>query len=92
MRIGTREFARGLASSVAGRDDGLESATDSWVHLGDERGLIAGFRLTDPLRTEAANCVQQLANLGLASAIVSAGQLYVKWGSYDARWRTPVGR
>ena len=46
-------------------------AADSWVHLGDEHGLIAAFRLTDPLRAEAAHCVQQLAGLGLASAIVS---------------------
>jgi Cu2+-exporting ATPase len=70
VRIGTLEFARGLASP-AGLDDTLEVTTESWVHLGDEHGLLASFRLTDPLRAEAADCVLQLAELGLASAIVS---------------------
>ena len=46
-------------------------ATDGSVFLGDELGLLAGFRLTDPLRAEAPACVQQLAGLGLSSAIVS---------------------
>jgi Cu2+-exporting ATPase len=46
-------------------------ADGSWVYLGDRAGLIAGFRLTDPVRAEAAACVQRLAELGLTSAIVS---------------------
>ncbi len=46
-------------------------ASDGSVFLGDEAGLLAGFRLTDPLRAETAACVQQLADLGLSSAIVS---------------------
>ena len=46
-------------------------AADGSVFLGDELGLLAGFRLTDPLRAEAPACVQQLAGLGLSSAIVS---------------------
>ena len=70
LRIGTLDFARGL-SLPAGHDETPEIAAESWVYLGDERGLLAGFRLTDPLRAETASCVQQLAGLGLASEIVS---------------------
>ena len=44
---------------------------ESWVYLGDADGLLAAFRLTDPLRAEAADCVARLAELGLASEIVS---------------------
>jgi len=69
VRIGTREFAAGLAhATAAGAQD---EAHESWVFLGDADGLLAGFRLTDPMRPEAAACVQQLADLGLGSAIVS---------------------
>ena len=69
VRIGTREFAAGLAhATAAGAQD---EAHESWVFLGDADGLLARFRLTDPMRPEAAACVQQLAGLGLGSAIVS---------------------
>jgi P-type Cu2+ transporter len=44
------------------------------VFLGDAQGFLASFRLTDPLRAEAAGCVQQLAQLGLASSIVSGDE------------------
>jgi P-type Cu2+ transporter len=65
-RVGTREFATGLADRVPSRPlDG------SWVYLGDVSGLLAAFRLTDPLRAEAGECVRQLASLGLRSSIVS---------------------
>jgi Cu2+-exporting ATPase len=67
LRIGTLEFATGLG---AGLHAPVE-ATDGSVFLADESGLLAGFRLTDPLRAETAACVQQLADLGLSSAIVS---------------------
>jgi Cu2+-exporting ATPase len=74
LRIGTREFATGLAAEGADRDaqDG-----DDGVFLGDAHGLLASFRLTDPLRSEAASCVQQLGQLGLASAIVSGDEASV---------------
>ena len=68
LRIGTLDFARGLSASAAAAEAG---AAESWVYLGDEHGLLAGFRLADPLRAEAVGCVQQLARLGLASEIVS---------------------
>ena len=76
LRIGTREFAAGLAGEDLTRDRDTSphvdaAAIDSSVFLGDESGLIASFRLTDPLRAEAAACVQALARLGLESAIVS---------------------
>jgi Cu2+-exporting ATPase len=41
------------------------------VYLGDRAGLLAGFRLTDPLRAESAACVRRLEAFGLRSAIVS---------------------
>ncbi|MBP9130939.1 MAG: cadmium-translocating P-type ATPase, partial [Steroidobacteraceae bacterium] len=70
LRIGTLDFVRGLSAHA--EDAGLtEAAAASWVYLGDESGLLAGFRLADPLRAETAGCVQQLAQLGLASEIVS---------------------
>lgn len=71
MRIGTREFALGLATSH--RDDAGDPDAGG-VFLGDADGLLASFRLTDPLRSEAADCVGQLARLGLASSIVSGDE------------------
>jgi len=47
---------------------------ESWVYLGDESGLLAAFRLTDPLRPEAGQCVAGLAALGLPSEIVSGDE------------------
>ncbi|HEX9207155.1 MAG TPA: heavy metal translocating P-type ATPase [Steroidobacteraceae bacterium] len=72
MRIGTLEFAGALnpAAASAVRADADESSS-SWVYLGDADGVLAAFRLTDPLRIEAAGCIRDLAALGLPSAIVS---------------------
>jgi Cu2+-exporting ATPase len=47
---------------------------ESWVYLGDATGLLAAFRLTDPLRPEARDCVARLAALGLPSEIVSGDE------------------
>ena len=70
LRIGAREFAAGLATGVT--TQGLpDEQSESWVFLGGGGGLIAGFRLTDPLRPEAADCITDLAALGLRSEIVS---------------------
>ena len=71
LRIGTLDFARGLSAQAEDAGPTETAAAASWVYLGDESGLLAGFRLADPLRAEAGCCVQQLAQLGLASAIVS---------------------
>jgi Cu2+-exporting ATPase len=71
LRIGTRDFARGLSANAKDAAATEAATAASWVYLGDESGLLAGFRLSDPLRAEATGCVQQLAQLGLASEIVS---------------------
>jgi Cu2+-exporting ATPase len=77
LRIGTRAFAAALRSGapagepVAGSADG---SGDSRVYLGDDSGLLAAFRLTDPLRAEAQDCVANLAALGLPSEIVSGDE------------------
>ena len=67
LRIGQPAFAAALSASTV--PNGLGDA--SWVCLGSERGLLAAFRLTDPLRPEAADCVNRLAALGLTSEIAS---------------------
>jgi Cu2+-exporting ATPase len=66
-RIGTRAYAAGLAGVAQPQD----TPEGSWVYLGDARGLLAAFRLTDPLRAEAAECVRQFGSLNLRSSIVS---------------------
>jgi Cu2+-exporting ATPase len=74
LRIGTREFAGGLAPAVPTAPPAAAAGSavaGSWVYLGDEHGLLAGFRLTDPVRAEAAATVAALAALGLSSTIVS---------------------
>jgi len=78
LRIGTRSFVGELADPRAtasteqpAADD---AATDSWIYLGDDTGMLAAFRLTDPLRPEAGNCVAGLAALGLPSEIVSGDE------------------
>jgi len=73
LRIGSCAFAWALAEaggeSGANPVDGLAHA--SVVYLGDDRGLIAAFRLADTLRSEATASVVALTRLGLASSIVS---------------------
>jgi Cu2+-exporting ATPase len=73
LRIGSREFAAGLAPAGAGAATSAlpDEQSASWVFLGDATGLLAGFRLTDPLRADAADSVRELAALGLESEIVS---------------------
>ena len=78
LRIGTRAFAGGLhtapapaADAAAARD---AASGESWVYLGDPSGLLAAFRLTDPLRPEAGRCVASLAALGLPSEIASGDE------------------
>jgi Cu2+-exporting ATPase len=69
-RVGTREYAAGLATATAPIEPGPPES-GSCVYLGDARGLLAAFRLTDPLRAEAHACVERLAASGLRSSIVS---------------------
>jgi Cu2+-exporting ATPase len=77
LRIGSGRFVRQLAgNSTQGNTDALpdDGDGDSWVYLGDGSGLLAAFRLTDPLRPESGQCVAGLAALGLSSEIVSGDQ------------------
>ncbi len=79
LRIGTRAFAAELQADQAGGPPsanvpGGDAAEESWVYLGSEQGLLAAFRLTDPLRPEARDCVAGLAALGLHSEIASGDE------------------
>ena len=72
LRIGTLEFAGGIAAGGIGATGDVSG--ESWVYLAGECGLIAAFRLTDPVRGEAGQCVADLSVLGLASEIVSGDE------------------
>jgi Cu2+-exporting ATPase len=78
LRIGTLGFAGGLHAAAAPADEPEASAVaasgESWVYLGDASGLLAAFRLTDPLRPEAGRVVAGLAGLDLPSEIVSGDE------------------
>jgi Cu2+-exporting ATPase len=77
LRIGSRRFTDELAGAVAPGATAPaadEESSDSWIYLGDTSGLLAAFRLTDPLRPEAGKCVAGVAALGLPSEIVSGDQ------------------
>ena len=79
LRIGTRAFAEELqgnrsADALSAPVPDGEATEESWVYLGSEQGLLAAFRLTDPLRPEARDCVSGLTALGLRSEIVSGDE------------------
>ena len=78
LRIGTRAFAAELGGVEAAATTPDSVANDgvgeSRVYLGSEAGLLAAFRLTDPLRPEAGTCVAGLAALGLPSEVVSGDE------------------
>ncbi|HET7203771.1 MAG TPA: heavy metal translocating P-type ATPase [Steroidobacteraceae bacterium] len=71
LRVGTRDYAAGLAGAAPAAPPIEPDDAGSSVYLGDSQGLLAAFRLTDPLRHEATACVDQLARMGLHSSIVS---------------------
>lgn len=74
-RIGRPDFAAGLApGGGAGERGGVGSADDAAVALGDEDGLIARFRLSDPLREGSGDAVSRLAGLGMGAEIVSGDE------------------
>ena len=77
LRIGTSSFVAALGGAATTVDSGSRDAADSsvsHVYLGDAQGLIAEFRLSDPLRSEARECITGLAALGLPSEIVSGDE------------------
>ena len=70
-RIGTAEFvARGFDAGVAS-DPAAERAAQAGIALGDERGLLATFTLSDVPRPEAPRAVQSLRAQGLEVEILS---------------------
>ncbi len=70
-RIGRPDFASGL---VASADGSVIEITDGDVALGDRSGLIARFRLSDPLREGSRGAVARLTLLGLEAEIVSGDE------------------
>lgn len=89
-RLGTRRFvlepitsdaaatAIAMANAAPESADPLcdfnNSAVDTGVFLGTPAGIVATFNLTDGLRPEATNAVEQLHNLGLQVAIASGDE------------------
>lgn len=74
LRIGTQAFAAALGGADAADRLPDDGGGASWVYLGGEHGLLAAFRLTDPVRAEAGRCIADLAQLGLESEIVSGDE------------------
>lgn len=74
FRIGTPGFATAISAGDAAARAPDDASGESWVCLGGEGGLLAAFRLTDPVRAEAAQCVAALAAAGLSSEIVSGDE------------------
>jgi len=75
FRIGRPDFAAGLAPGGAVDERGpVDSSDDAAVALGDEHGLIARFRLSDPLREGSRDAVTRLAGLGMGAEIVSGDE------------------
>lgn len=74
LRIGTPGFATAISAGNAAARAPDDASGESWVCLGGEGGLLAAFRLTDPVRAEAAQCVAALAAAGLSSEIVSGDE------------------
>lgn len=71
LRIGTPGFVAGIAKAGTAPAAPADASGESWVYLGGAQGFLAAFRLTDPVRAEAAQCVAHLVALGLPSEIVS---------------------
>jgi Cu2+-exporting ATPase len=70
-------LSSGTTSAVGGPTTSLvagDGSGESWIHLGGADGLLASFRLTDPSRAEAIDCVARLGKLGLSSEIVSGDE------------------
>jgi Cu2+-exporting ATPase len=72
-RLGRASFVAELAGSAAAfATFGAQCAESSTlVALGDERGWLAGFELTDTLRAGSGALVAQLARLGVTPVLLS---------------------
>jgi Cu2+-exporting ATPase len=67
-RIGSAEYVAGL-SGADFSDPG--DAASTHIALGDERGLLAWFVLTDSLRTDAQQTLDALRDMGIGVSILS---------------------
>lgn len=67
-RIGSPAFAAGLSGVDAVQRGGT---VGTWVMLGDDRGLLAAFELSDELRVDAIEAIADLRGLGLTVEILS---------------------
>ncbi len=68
-RIGTAAFVAGLWGDTA---DG--TGLPGGVVLGDEQGLLAHFRFSDPLRGQAREAISSLRELGLEIELLSGDE------------------
>ena len=69
-RVGRPAFVAALCPEVIALRDDLDAAS-TWVALGDERGLLAWFQLSDALRPGAADMVAALQARGLQVELLS---------------------
>ncbi|MCK7492830.1 MAG: HAD-IC family P-type ATPase [Comamonadaceae bacterium] len=87
-----RLVAAGRAPATA--DAAADAASgESWVYLGDEHGLLAAFRLTDPLRAEAASCVAGARGARACASEIVSGDEAARRGAHCGalRHRAHVG-
>ncbi|MBO4120921.1 heavy metal translocating P-type ATPase [Cupriavidus gilardii] len=107
IRVGRRDFVGALGPAGRARDDA--AALEAWrghlhdgaspVWLGDERGPLAVFVLSDTERAQAADLLARLRALGLRCHLISGdSQPTVRWwarhfGIDDAQGRvSPEGK
>ncbi|MCC5859476.1 MAG: cadmium-translocating P-type ATPase [Ectothiorhodospiraceae bacterium] len=67
MRIGRPDWVAALSGAPVSE----ELREGAWIALGDERGLLASFRLADRLRPEAEQTVAALRDWGVTVEIAS---------------------
>ena len=68
LRIGTAEFVAALSGAPLPAAD---QGGDSWIALGDERGVLALMRLADRVRPDTKAVLDELRGLGLHLEIAS---------------------
>lgn len=76
-RIGRPEYVQALSGGAFewAEDDADAGAAATVVALGDERGLLAVFRLADRLRAEAPETIEALRALGIRVELLSGDRM-----------------
>jgi Cu2+-exporting ATPase len=74
-RIGRADYVRDLCGTPAPAIEAVEGGSN--VYLGDVNGLMAEFDLSDALRADARQTLQQLRRLGLEPLIASGDRTAV---------------